>query len=243
MLGDDLAHRERHVAQNADGELAAGDELLGHDLVVVAGGFRDRGVEVLGLLHQREAHRRSLLGGLDDHRPAEGGRDVLGGDRRHEPRRCGHARGAEQALGEVLVHRQRARERAASGVGDADHVEHGLERAALAAPAVEAGEEHLGPGHGGESRDPLRQEAPLALVEVREVRQGAAHVAGEQPPLVLGGEQAAGRIDDAHFMLPLAQRGDDLGGARERHGPLGRRPAGEHGDLHQRMPASWCSRS
>jgi len=99
------------------------------------------------------------------------------------------------------------------------------------------------PGDGGEGREPLGEEAPLPLVEIPEVREGAPDVAGEQPPLFLGGEQAAGRVDDADLMLPLAQRGDDLRGARERDSALRGGSSGQDGDFHQRIPASWWSRS
>src|SRR2546422_3485780 len=47
------------------------------------------------------------------------------------------------------------------------------------------------------------------------------------------------RSHNGDLVAPGPQARDDLAGARERDGALRGRAAGEHGDPHQRIPASW----
>ena len=61
MLGNDLSDRQRDIAEYADCQLTAWNELLYHHLVVVLRRFLDRGSEICPFLHHRKADRGSLL--------------------------------------------------------------------------------------------------------------------------------------------------------------------------------------
>ena len=82
----------------------------------------DRRVELGRLLHDREPDRRPLLRRLHDHRQpsarstavALGGVDGSG---RHQPVGRAHAGRSEEMLRQILVHRERARQMPAAGVG------------------------------------------------------------------------------------------------------------------------------
>ena len=67
-------------------------------------------------------------------------------DGSHQPVRGRHARGAEQALGQILVHRRRARDVIAARVREAREIEHRLHAPVLAGAAVQREEHdvHLG---------------------------------------------------------------------------------------------------
>ena len=104
-------------------------------------------------------------------------------------------------------------------------------------------EEHLGIPHRLELTKLLRQHPPLAFGQGVHARRCEADVATEQLTLAALVQGAAGEVYDLDVVLAAAERGDDLGGACECDGALRRGATGEHRDSHQRMPASWCSRS
>ena len=75
-VGDDLADHRRDrvaVAEHADLDLHAGLELLHEDLVVVAAGERNRGLELLRSAHLRDPDRRPEPRRLDEDRDSRTG--------------------------------------------------------------------------------------------------------------------------------------------------------------------------
>src|SRR5256885_90509 len=85
VLRDDLAHRQRDVAQDTDRDLPPSDELLDHHFAVVATRQIHRRVQALGVLDEGHPDGGPHPGRLHDHRPPEGGGHVLGRDRRGGP--------------------------------------------------------------------------------------------------------------------------------------------------------------
>src|SRR2546427_718124 len=239
VLRNDLTHRQRHVTEHPHRQLPPGDELLRHHLGIER--FRDfhRRVQPFGVAHQRHPHGGAHLRRFDDHRPSQRRRHILGGDGAHDPRGSGPPRRAEQPLGEVLVHGERARQRPAAGIGHGDHVEHRLQDPPFTTPRVQAQEQHVRTGDLFEPREPVREHRALAPVELRHRGRLPADRGREQPLLVGGGEEPGHRIDDPHRMPATPQRLHDLGGAGERDRALRRRTARDHRDPHQWMPASW----
>ena len=67
----------------------------------------------------------------------------------HQPVGGGHSGGAEEPLGDVLVEGESAAERAGTGIGNASHLEHMLDRAILAAATVEGEEDDIGRANCG----------------------------------------------------------------------------------------------
>ena len=244
VLRNDLPDGEGHVPEDPHRHLAPRDELLDHDFVVVPLSERDGLVESLRALHERQPHRRPALARLHDHGPPECGSHVSGDHGRHEPRRYGDPRGAKQPFGQILVHGERAPERPAPRVRHTNHVEDGLERTAFTAAAMHREEQHVRLAHHRQAGEPVREHGAFALDQIADLRWCAAHVAApEQAALVGLGEGPLGRVHDCDSVAPLSQRRHDLRRPRARHAALGGRPPREHGDPHQRMPASWWSTS
>ena len=116
-------------------------------------------------------------------RPRRPGRGPLAAAARVAPRHrpeIDHrqSRGAPQALGQQLVHRQRARGDAGADVGHVEHLEEALERAVLAPGAVGDREQHLGRrgeqvAQGRRRRQAERGERRQAAVERRLGGRGA----------------------------------------------------------------------
>ena len=123
-----------NIAQNADRQLASGDELLDHDLSVETQRFVDRGLQLLGLLHDRKPDRRSLLAGFTITGKPSCARtsSIVAGASKPISRR--YAGLTEQVLRHVLVERKSAREVPASGVRHSRQVQEGLDRAVLPDP-------------------------------------------------------------------------------------------------------------
>src|SRR5881628_2886787 len=94
------------------------------------------------------------------------GGHVLGRDRRHEPGGNRHPGGAEEPLREVLVHGERAAQRAAPRVRHADDVQDRLQRAAFAAARVQAEQEDVRLPDGRELCQLGGEEMTLLLVEL-----------------------------------------------------------------------------
>src|SRR5256885_508937 len=126
-------------------QLPPGYELPRHPLGIERFRAFPRRVQPFGVAHQRHPHGGAHLRRFDDHRPSQRRRHILRGDGGHEPRGYGHPRRAEQPLGEVLVHGERARQRPAAGIRHGDHVEHRLEDPPLTAPRRRAARDHRDP--------------------------------------------------------------------------------------------------
>ncbi len=146
VLRDDLAYREGLLAEDADGELTAGQEALQHHIAIRRQGERHRVVQALPLLEQRETHRRAAVRRLDDQRQAEVV-DRVGEHRPHAPVGGRDPRRHELALGDLLVHRHAAAQRAAAGIAQAAQLEQGLHGAPLALQAVQHQKDQVGGAH------------------------------------------------------------------------------------------------
>ena len=149
MFGNDLAHRQGLLSQNAHGELTPGDEGFVHHVRGLAtlggtGTFHpDRLLHSGKIVEQVEANRRATR-----HRFGDDGEtqpfDRLSGGGVHEPVRRVDSGLPEDALGDVLVHGEGASEHAAPGVCDSTEVEKGLERPILPHAPVERRKDDLG---------------------------------------------------------------------------------------------------
>ena len=164
---------------------------------------------------------------------------MTGRHRGHEPGGHGYAGGAEQALREILVHREGGSQLAAARVGHADHVEDRLQRAPLAGATVQREEQHVGPPNDGKFGEALGEHFALLLLELRHRGRRRAHCAAQHVCLLGIIEEPGARVHDVDVVFAAAQRGDDLGGAGERDGAFCGGAACKNGDAHQRMPASW----
>ena len=136
MLGNDLSDRQRDIAEYADCQLTAWNELLYHHLVVVLRRFLDRGGEICPFLHHRKADRGSLLRRFYHHGKAQYSLNLL--DRRgcHQPISRLNLFDAEQLFRKILVHRQSTREVSTSGVLHVCHVQQRLDRSVFALSAM-----------------------------------------------------------------------------------------------------------
>src|SRR5678815_3058405 len=74
---------------------------------------------------------------FDDQRQAQSAHRLFGWHWRHEPIGSRHARGAEQALGQVLVHGGGARDVIAAGVAQSREIQHRLHAPVLARAAMD----------------------------------------------------------------------------------------------------------
>src|SRR5262245_28894800 len=102
---------------------------------------------------------------------------------------------------------------------------------------------HIRFPHGGQLRQTLRKHLLLPLGQRIHGGWGEADRPSEQLPFSRIIQLVAGKINHRHVMLPAAKGRHNLRCAGERHCPLGGGPPCEHGHTHQRIPASWCSRS
>ena len=96
----------------------------------------------------------------------------------------------------------------------------------------------VGIPHRRKLGQPLGQHPALAFRQGLDRGRREADRPAQQLPF--GGliEDAAREINDLDGVVAAAQRGDELGCAREGDGALRRRAAREHRDPHQRIPAS-----
>ena len=192
--GDDLDGAERLAVEHADGDLLALDEALDQHVVVEAQRLLDGGLELELVARDADAERRAFARRLD-HRPGSRRSRALP-ERR--PRRVapGHVAGrrrqvvqAEELLGLALVHRQRRRQHARAGVGNAEQLEQPLDAAVLAVAAVQRQERDVDarlPQHQIEvAVDEDRDGVVAALDERREDRLARAQrdvALADRPP-------------------------------------------------------------
>ena len=94
------------VAEHADLDLDAGDELLDQHLLVVAEGELDRGAQLVVVVRLRDPDRRAEPRGLDEHRVAERVLGRVAGAQR-DVARDRDALVAHHRLEQVLVHAER----------------------------------------------------------------------------------------------------------------------------------------
>ena len=107
MCDDDLARergdRAREVAEHPHLDLRPVHELLDHDLLVVAAGEPDGGLQLRLLAHLRDPDRRAHVRRLDEDGVAEGVHDRVAEPER-DVTRDGDAGAAHERLEDVLVH-------------------------------------------------------------------------------------------------------------------------------------------
>ena len=220
VLEDDFPDTERTVGQNTDRQFPAGDKALDQNLIIVAQGFNDGSGQGFRIAHDGQSDRRSLLAGLDHHRPAQHRSHGIRVDRCHQPIRGRDTSKTHQAFGDVLVHGAGAADHAASGVGKSAQVEQGLQSSILPRPAVQGEEYQI---EGGEFRRGKKacRVAPERAQRIASCGRRDSHAEGKTSQLFVQGQYAAGRIDGHDLMAQGAQALHHLGGAGDRHIPLG----------------------
>ena len=191
----------------------------------------DRRRRARRVAHHRQPYGRPLPGRLHHHRPAE-----LELDRRPvspapsaSPRVATSAH-EEQPLREVLVHRHRAAQRPRPGITHAGQLEQVLDRAVLAAAAVERQEDHVGRrGWRGSASSPPSSTPRSAAMRAGSRRRAARPATpGEQRVFGCGVEHPGGRVDDRHLRAA---------GSRRRRPPTLRASAGRDARTHRRSGA------
>ena len=159
-LGNDLAgHRclGLLVAQHRDLDLPSVHRALHQDLGVVSSGLIEAASQLLAAAHLGDSHRGAEAGRLDEGREPDLSQDpldrggVTGAELRsadQDSRYHREAGGRQQPLGHLLVHLDGGAQHTGAHVGDSGHLEKALERAILAAGAVDDGKDHVELGGG-----------------------------------------------------------------------------------------------
>ncbi len=138
---------------------------------------------------------------------------------------------AQEALGHLLVHRERTPESVGAGVGDAGDVEKGLDRAVLAATAVQCQEEDVDVAE----RRIACQRDRVALVQRRERRGLRWRRSDTSPPqasLLVGTENPSDRVHRDGVVPRLSQSLGDLSTGSERNVTLVGGPTHQDRDPH-----------
>lgn len=131
------------------------------------------------------AYARAGVHGLDDAGERGLGADGLGVERAgviELPLGREHAEGGDDALGEVLIHRNGAAEVAAACVLDAQEVEGGLDLAVLAAAAVQGHENYVRHRAKLGARGPRTMDSDLSFLEALTASRSGAVSSMRVPP-------------------------------------------------------------
>jgi hypothetical protein len=206
------------VAEDADLDLHARDELLDHHLLVVPARELDGRLQLRLLPHLRDAHGGAHVGGLDEHRVA-----VRVRDRVSQPQRdvsCDRdARAAHQRLEDVLVHAHRRREHTRADVGNSGELAEPLHRSVLAERPMEDRQHDV---HRSERRRCRVGRDGKRLRGRRGGQLRAVVALGEGPTAV------PSYRDRRHVVAGGVESGRDGRGRAQRDVVLARPPAREH---------------
>ena len=230
---NDLDERQRFIAEHTGRELASRDILLDEHLILIAEGVQQRFVKLRLRMRNRDADGGAAAAWLYDagqldlrYRFAPAQQHAI----RHR-----HARTAKQLLCDPLVHGDRAAERRAARIADAEQIEQRLQLAVLTVAAVQRqkrdvrGAAKLNHTVPDGIREPVRA-APLHRIEVRRgllnrVRDVAGH-AGERIERVLRQVGPAEKqVDQTDTVTAALQRGGDLCAGGEGDVAFGGKPA------------------
>ena len=208
----DLDDRQRLAVEHRDRELAPVDVLLEQDPVVVGERGDDRLRHGLAVGGEPDAERRAAAGGLHHKRKPEAVLDLV--------ERVGGAQLGERGL----------RERDPVG-----RVDPGLAKLLLGGGLVHRAPAGADPGPGVRDREDLEQLLDGAVLAVGPVEGDERDVGAGVLQLP---HEVVARVDRDHVVPARGQRVLDPGAAAQRHLPLERPPALQHGDLHAAAPAS-----
>ncbi|RMM61834.1 hypothetical protein ALQ74_05476 [Pseudomonas savastanoi pv. glycinea] len=173
----------------------ADDALLDQQLVVKLETQCQRSHEASLVRHFADAHRRALIGRLDEHRQAQlrgciGERQGFPTAEHHE-RRDSNACIAQQTLGHVFVHARRRGEDVSADKRNGQHAQHALQRTVLTKRAVDQRKYHV----NGRQWLACLDLDKLATSAARQQRQLLAGCTQFDPRRIIGIEQVVGLVE------------------------------------------------